>query len=160
MVLDFLCTLAVAVWMIESCVSRFVREHGYGHRLPCQKESNAFKEGSMSQTSVILLLSMLLFSFAFPSPIPSFPRSLVRPRGLRFYQNQDLTSVQNLQKKHALLEADIASHQDRIDGVKIQCQQFQDAGHFDAENIAKKTDNLVARYSTLQVRWMLNLRLI
>ena len=60
--------------------------------------------------------------------------------------------MQNLQKKHALLEADIASHQDRIDGVKIQCQQFQTAGHFDADNITKKTDNLVARYSTLQVR--------
>ena len=60
--------------------------------------------------------------------------------------------MQNLQKKHALLEADIASHQDRIDGVKIQCQQFQEAGHFDAENIAKKTDNLVARYGMLQVR--------
>ena len=58
--------------------------------------------------------------------------------------------MQNLQKKHALLEADIASHQDRIDGVKIQCQQFQTAGHFDADNIAKKTDNLVERYSTLQ----------
>src|SRR5687767_12277738 len=28
---------------------------------------------------------------------------------------KDLTSVQNLQKKHALLESDIASHQDRID---------------------------------------------
>jgi hypothetical protein len=37
---------------------------------------------------------------------------------------KDLTSVQNLLKKHALLEADIGSHQDRIDGVKIAAEQF------------------------------------
>ena len=32
---------------------------------------------------------------------------------------KDLTSVQNLQKKHALLEADVGAHQDRVDGVRI-----------------------------------------
>ena len=41
---------------------------------------------------------------------------------------KDLTSVQNLQKKHAL-------HQDRIDGIRISSEQFVNAGHFDAENI-------------------------
>ena len=30
-----------------------------------------------------------------------------------------LTSVQNLQKKHALLEADVGAHQDRADGIRI-----------------------------------------
>lgn len=51
---------------------------------------------------------------------------------------KDLTSVQNLQKKHTLLEADVASHQDRIEGVKITADQFVDGGHFDADNIRAK----------------------
>ncbi|MEQ2177748.1 Spectrin alpha chain, non-erythrocytic 1, partial [Goodea atripinnis] len=63
---------------------------------------------------------------------------------------KDLTSVQNLQKKHALLEADVAAHQDRIDGITIQGRQFQEAGHFDADNIQKKQEALVVRYEALR----------
>ncbi|XP_041429079.1 spectrin alpha chain, non-erythrocytic 1 isoform X3 [Xenopus laevis] len=63
---------------------------------------------------------------------------------------KDLTNVQNLQKKHALLEADIAAHQDRIDGITIQARQFQEAGHFDADNIKKKQEALVSRYEALK----------
>ncbi|XP_056395740.1 spectrin alpha chain, non-erythrocytic 1 isoform X1 [Hyla sarda] len=63
---------------------------------------------------------------------------------------KDLTNVQNLQKKHALLEADVAAHQDRIDGITIQARQFQDAGHFDADNIKKKQEALVSRYDALK----------
>ncbi|MFT7796792.1 spectrin alpha chain, non-erythrocytic 1 isoform X4 [Arapaima gigas] len=63
---------------------------------------------------------------------------------------KDLTGVQNLQKKHALLEADVAAHQDRIDGITIQARQFQEAGHFDADNISKKQEALVARYEALK----------
>nr|XP_015222659.1 PREDICTED: spectrin alpha chain, non-erythrocytic 1 isoform X3 [Lepisosteus oculatus] len=63
---------------------------------------------------------------------------------------KDLTSVQNLQKKHALLEADVTAHQDRIDGITIQARQFQEAGHFDADNIRKKQEALVSRYAALK----------
>ncbi|KAM9327207.1 spectrin alpha chain, non-erythrocytic 1 isoform 3-T3 [Gastrophryne carolinensis] len=63
---------------------------------------------------------------------------------------KDLTNVQNLQKKHALLEADVAAHQDRIDGITIQARQFQEAGHFDADNIKKKQEALVGRYEALK----------
>uniref|UniRef100_A0A8C7IVY7 Spectrin alpha, non-erythrocytic 1 n=1 Tax=Oncorhynchus kisutch TaxID=8019 RepID=A0A8C7IVY7_ONCKI len=63
---------------------------------------------------------------------------------------KDLTSVQNLQKKHALLEADVAAHQDRIDGITIQARQFQEAGHFDADNIKRKQEALMARYDALR----------
>ncbi|KAE8583019.1 hypothetical protein XENTR_v10020411 [Xenopus tropicalis] len=63
---------------------------------------------------------------------------------------KDLTNVQNLQKKHALLEADVAAHQDRIDGITIQARQFQEAGHFDADNIRKKQEALVNRYEALK----------
>lgn len=40
--------------------------------------------------------------------------------------------------------------QDRIDGITIQARQFQEAGHFDAENIKKKQEALVARYEALK----------
>ncbi|XP_025205987.1 spectrin alpha chain isoform X1 [Melanaphis sacchari] len=63
---------------------------------------------------------------------------------------KDLTSVQNLQKKHTLLEADVASHQDRIEGVKITSDQFVDGGHFDADNIRAKQVVLCDRYSSLK----------
>ena len=62
---------------------------------------------------------------------------------------KDLTSVQNLLKKHALIEADVNSHQDRIDGVKIAADQFCSAGHFDAENIKAKHAALNDRYDAL-----------
>lgn len=38
---------------------------------------------------------------------------------------KDLISVQNLQKKLALLESDYNAHQDRIDGIHQQAQHFQ-----------------------------------
>ena len=63
---------------------------------------------------------------------------------------RDLTSVQNLMKKHALLEADVVSHQDRVDGVVIQAQQFVEKGHFDADTIQAKQAALVDRFRALQ----------
>ncbi|CAG9856863.1 unnamed protein product [Phyllotreta striolata] len=63
---------------------------------------------------------------------------------------KDLTSVQNLQKKHALLEADVASHQDRIEGITSAAHQFVERGHFDADNIAHKQKILTDRYAALQ----------
>ena len=62
---------------------------------------------------------------------------------------KDLTSVQNLQKKQGLLEADVGAHQDRIDGIRISSEQFVAAGHFDAENIKNKYEGLSARYANL-----------
>lgn len=63
---------------------------------------------------------------------------------------KDLTSVQNLQKKHALLEADVGAHQDRIEGIKAASNQFVERGHFDADNIARKQTVLTDRYAALQ----------
>ena len=57
---------------------------------------------------------------------------------LVIWTGKDLTSVQNLQKKHALLEADVTSHQDRIDAIKLAAQQFVDSGHFDVDSIVTK----------------------
>uniref|UniRef100_A0A4D5R8U1 Spectrin alpha chain n=2 Tax=Scolopendra TaxID=41364 RepID=A0A4D5R8U1_SCOVI len=63
---------------------------------------------------------------------------------------KDLTSVQNLLKKQALLEADVQAHHDRIDGIAIQANQFLERGHFDADAIKTKQIALVERYQTLQ----------
>ncbi|XP_011638312.1 spectrin alpha chain [Pogonomyrmex barbatus] len=63
---------------------------------------------------------------------------------------KDLTSVQNLQKKHALLEADVGSHADRIDGIAQAAEQFVKSGHFDADNIKAKQEQLQGRYAALQ----------
>ncbi|XP_013775722.1 spectrin alpha chain-like isoform X2 [Limulus polyphemus] len=62
---------------------------------------------------------------------------------------KDLTSVQNLLKKQALLEADVSSHQDRIDGVVIQADNFVERGHFDGESIKAKQVALVERYNAV-----------
>ncbi|KAJ2946711.1 hypothetical protein O0L34_g12769 [Tuta absoluta] len=62
---------------------------------------------------------------------------------------KDLTSVQNLQKKHALLEADVSSHAERIEAIRQQAEQFIEKGHFDADNIQAKRDALVGRYAAL-----------
>lgn len=53
-------------------------------------------------------------------------------------------------KKQTLLETDVASHQDRIDGVVIQANQFVQRGHFDAEAIKAKQVGLLDRYNALQ----------
>ena len=61
---------------------------------------------------------------------------------------QDLTSVLNLQKKHALLENDVNAHSDRVEVARKQAQQFTEANHFDAPNIQTKTETLVQRWVT------------
>eukprot|EP00095_Tigriopus_kingsejongensis_P005059 maker-scaffold330_size203968-snap-gene-0.18 protein:Tk05059 transcript:maker-scaffold330_size203968-snap-gene-0.18-mRNA-1 annotation:"spectrin alpha chain" len=62
---------------------------------------------------------------------------------------KDLTSVQNIMKKHALMETDISSHQDRVDGVRISADQFGSAGHFDSDSIRGKQNHLQGRYENL-----------
>ena len=69
--------------------------------------------------------------------------------GKHFKTRLDLTGVQNLQKKHALLEADVHAHQDRVDGIVIQANQFVESGHFDADNIRKKQEDVCRRYEAL-----------
>jgi spectrin alpha len=62
---------------------------------------------------------------------------------------KDLTSVQNLQKKHQLLESDVAGHSERIEVIRQTADEFIERGHFDKENIAKKSENVVKRYEGL-----------
>lgn len=62
---------------------------------------------------------------------------------------KDLTSVQNLQKKHVLLESDVVAHQDRIDSIKVAANKFVEGDHFDADNIRNKNEILSNRYAAL-----------
>lgn len=63
---------------------------------------------------------------------------------------KDLISVQNLQKKLALLESDYNAHQDRIDTIHNQARQFSDAEHFNAPIIVRKQESLQGRYDTIR----------
>lgn len=63
---------------------------------------------------------------------------------------KDLISVQNLQKKTGLLESDINAHQERIDGISSQVEQFEQSGHFDAPSIRQKEQRFLTRYNMLR----------
>lgn len=79
---------------------------------------------------------------ASPLPSSSPPRPLP----------QDLAGVQKLQKRLALLEADVAAHREQIDALSTQARQFVEAGHFDSEAISERQQALEGRYQGLKVR--------
>ena len=60
---------------------------------------------------------------------------------------KDLTSAQNLLKKHALIEADVASHGDRVENSLLAANKFVEKGHFDAPSIIAKQEALRNRYT-------------
>uniref|UniRef100_A0A182FBJ8 Uncharacterized protein n=1 Tax=Anopheles albimanus TaxID=7167 RepID=A0A182FBJ8_ANOAL len=62
---------------------------------------------------------------------------------------KDLPSVQDLQRKQALLESDVKAHQDRIDYIKVTANKFVESGHVDADNIRLKEGALLKRYAAL-----------
>jgi spectrin alpha len=62
---------------------------------------------------------------------------------------KNLTSVQNLQKKHGLLEVDVMSHHDRIEGIKVPANKFVERDHFDADNICNNETMLTRQYTAL-----------
>eukprot|EP00042_Codosiga_hollandica_P029214 m.159345 g.159345 ORF g.159345 m.159345 type:complete len:2437 (+) comp53015_c0_seq1:84-7394(+) len=63
---------------------------------------------------------------------------------------KDLASVQNLLKKHQLVETDVAAHKDRIDSINAQANSFISAGHFDADNIRARQEAINERYRDLE----------
>ncbi|XP_048586984.1 spectrin alpha chain, non-erythrocytic 1 isoform X2 [Nematostella vectensis] len=63
---------------------------------------------------------------------------------------KDLPSVQNLQKKHGLIEADVITHIEKIEAVNAQAAVFAEADHFDAPTIEAKKEAVAARYQALQ----------
>ena len=50
----------------------------------------------------------------------------------------DLASVEQLIKEHALLENDVRTHRDILDIIKTAAQQFAECGHFDLNTIVSR----------------------
>ncbi|CAG5125562.1 unnamed protein product, partial [Candidula unifasciata] len=63
---------------------------------------------------------------------------------------KDLASVQNLVKKHQLMEADIAAHEDRIQDLNEQADQFVEAGVWDSESIISRKKTINERYEKIK----------
>lgn len=62
----------------------------------------------------------------------------------------NLDAVANLQKKHNLLEADIAAHQDRVQYFAKKADEFESSGHFDADKIRARQREVDQRYAAMQ----------
>ena len=58
---------------------------------------------------------------------------------------KDLASVQNLMKKHQLVEADIIAHEDRISDMNEQADSLVESGQFDSADIRDKRDGITKR---------------
>ncbi|XP_063590539.1 spectrin alpha chain-like, partial [Penaeus indicus] len=63
---------------------------------------------------------------------------------------KDLASVQNLMKKHQLVEADIQAHEDRINDMNGQADSLVESGQFDTANIQEKRQSINERYERIK----------
>ncbi len=59
---------------------------------------------------------------------------------------KDLATVQNLVKKHQLLDADVKAHDDRVQDLNHQADQFIESGVLDTETIREKKESINERY--------------
>lgn len=62
---------------------------------------------------------------------------------------KDLASVQNLMKKHQLVEADIQAHEDRIKDMNGQADSLVESGQFDSAGIQEKRQSINERYERI-----------
>ncbi|XP_014681189.1 PREDICTED: spectrin alpha chain, non-erythrocytic 1-like [Priapulus caudatus] len=65
-------------------------------------------------------------------------------------RGRDLIGVQNLQKKHQALLAEIGGHENNVQDVCEQGQQMINEGHFAAEDISTKVNGLVDKWQQLK----------
>ncbi|PSN39855.1 hypothetical protein C0J52_21000 [Blattella germanica] len=63
---------------------------------------------------------------------------------------KDLASVQNLIKKHQLVEADIQAHDDRIKDMNGQADSLIESGQFDTASIQEKRQSINERYERIK----------
>ncbi|MCP9263394.1 Spectrin alpha chain [Dirofilaria immitis] len=69
---------------------------------------------------------------------------------------KDLTSIENLLKKHQLLEADIAAHADRVNEMNMQADNLLESEQFDQPEISNRRKAINERHE--KVREMANIR--
>ena len=58
---------------------------------------------------------------------------------------KDIKSVNNLIKKHQLLEADITSHEERVNEMLVQAAEFVEADHFEKDDIEDRAKAVAER---------------
>lgn len=63
---------------------------------------------------------------------------------------KDLSSVQNLIKKHQLVEADISAHDDRIKDMNSIADSLIESGQFDSATIKEKRASINERYERIK----------
>uniref|UniRef100_A0A914P3Y4 SH3 domain-containing protein n=3 Tax=Panagrolaimus TaxID=55784 RepID=A0A914P3Y4_9BILA len=63
---------------------------------------------------------------------------------------RDLISIENLLKKHQLLEADIAQHNDRIKDMNNEANSLLEADQFDQDQIDQRRHNINDRYARVK----------
>merc|ERR1719295_2003517 len=63
---------------------------------------------------------------------------------------KDLASVQNLIKKHQLIEADISSHEDRMADMNEQAESLISSEQFDVQDIQEKRSSLNDRFASIK----------
>ncbi|XP_054419326.1 spectrin alpha chain, erythrocytic 1 [Pteronotus mesoamericanus] len=61
-----------------------------------------------------------------------------------------LADVQNLLRKHSLLESGVASRQEQVDTITDLATYFEETGHPDAGNIRARQESLVSRFEALK----------
>ncbi|XP_032949083.1 spectrin alpha chain, erythrocytic 1 [Rhinolophus ferrumequinum] len=61
-----------------------------------------------------------------------------------------LADVQNLLRKHILLESGVAAHQDQVDTLTDLVTYFEETGHPDAGDIRARQEKLVSRFEALK----------
>ncbi|CAB3259280.1 unnamed protein product [Arctia plantaginis] len=63
---------------------------------------------------------------------------------------KDLASVQNLMKKHQLVEADIQAHEDRINDMNRQADALVSSGQFDSAGIGSRRAAINSRFERVR----------
>lgn len=64
---------------------------------------------------------------------------------------KDLASVQNLTKKHQLLEADVEAHDDRVKDMNNQAESLLESEQFEKAPIQEKRHAINERYTRYQL---------
>lgn len=63
---------------------------------------------------------------------------------------KDLASVNNLLKKHQLLEADISAHEDRLKDLNSQADSLMTSSAFDTSQVKEKRDTINGRFQKIK----------
>lgn len=63
---------------------------------------------------------------------------------------KDLSSVQNLLKKHNLIEADILAHDDRVIDMNTQADDLVNSGQFDTPSIQDRRKSINQRFERIK----------